>query len=359
MSAGSSCAPGHVWLVLASVACQWCHPAQAGRLEVNRFNVPGAIEGCWETLRFVEAFEEAPVVVALSTMQGPAPAKVRLRAITNHSFQTCITEPMPEDGEHDKMSITFMMASPGVHMLPDGRVFEAGIVETMQRQGASCRPLDFPNKGWEELAFAHSFSEIPAVLTDLQTANNEVSNQPSAPWLVVGVSSLTSSSMRVALDSVKAFDGQVNVPEQIGYIAFDTQASTTQIQVPAKRVCQVGQEILIRSWQGMFLQDQAGVLQVASNRDSSARWNTSLSNSKVIFTSHRSVQLSESSANEPILEAQQATAQEWTIEGADGGQVFLLSQTNRVLMTNGSGTLELHLQWSDFSWLQNFEVGVV
>ena len=319
----------------------------AGRLEVFRVWVSGSTEACWQTMRFSNAFEEAPVVVAMTTTQGSYPAKIRVRAVTNASFEVCVAEPyLSADASHNVMYASLIAASPGVHRLPDGRIFEAGVVETMQRQAARCRPLDFPNKGWEFVYFSHSFSAPPALLTEVQTANNEVSSAPAVPWLVVGASSVTSSQARLALDSAVAFDGgQINVPEQIGYIAFDSAASTTEMTVPAVRACQVGQEVLIRSWSGEYLQDNNGALELAADAAASgdsSRWMTSLSNSRVVFTSHRSVRLTETDSFGLALEAPSDSGQEWEIVQADGGQVYLFTQSGRKLTDDG--TLQLRPQ---------------
>ena len=310
----------------------------AGRLEVFRVWVSASADACWQTMRFAEAFDEAPVVVAMTTTQGSTPAKIRIRGVTNASFEVCLSETWETDNPgHNPMYASLIAASLGVHRLPDGRIFEAGFADTTQRQAARCRPLDFPNTGWESVYFAHSFLAPPALLTQVQTANNEVSSRPAIPWLVVGVSSVTSSQASLALDSVVVFDGgQINVPERIGYIAFDSAASTTEITVPAVRACQAGQEVLIRSWSGEYLQDNNGALQLAAASGGSSRWTTTLSNSRVVFTSHRSVRLTETDSFGLALEAPSDSGQEWEIVQADGGQVFLFTQSGRQLTDDGT-----------------------
>eukprot|EP00438_Fugacium_kawagutii_P024987 Skav225729 [mRNA] locus=scaffold611:73724:78515:+ [translate_table: standard] len=98
----------------------------------------------------------------------------------------------------------YVAAQPGVHTLPDGRVFEAGQVETMslQFQTQSCKPKGGVAR-WDTVQFQGSFTS-PVVVTKLQTANNENGtppNGPSTPWLTPAVDSVTSSSFLVALDS--------------------------------------------------------------------------------------------------------------------------------------------------------------
>ena len=326
-------------LRLALLACPLHHYAEGAKLEVGNVMIQGSANACFQSYHFAEEFAEVPVVVAMATEDGSNPGKIRLKGITNASFQACLTEPRPEDGMHSAMGMRFLAASPGVHKLPDGRIFEAGFVETLQRQAAKCRPLDFPKLGWEELRFIHNFGSSPALLTDLQTANNVESNQPSVPWLVVAVSSLTSSSARLALDAVKSFDGQVHVAETVGYIAFDAETSAGQITAPARKECQVGQPLIMRSWKGGHIRDSDGVLElgVGTQIGDWVQWTTALSNGNVVFTSHRSVQLIEDASNNLVLDASQY---EWELIQADGGQVSLRSGTKRHL-TDDNGVLQL------------------
>ena len=214
---------------------RWACGAQAAaKLEVGLASAPD--NTCWNTVTFAEAFDEAPVVVVMTRRAGSTTAKAFVRSVTSTSFELCISEPHYANGVHEGTGwMNFLAASPGVHMLPDGRILEAGRVETTQRQAADCRPLDFPTRGWEELRFLHTFGEPPVLLTEVQTANNLVTHYPFVPWLVAAVQSLTSASAQVVLDSSKAaFDGgQVSVSEQIGYIAFEAQPATTSAQISA------------------------------------------------------------------------------------------------------------------------------
>ncbi|CAE7697147.1 unnamed protein product [Symbiodinium necroappetens] len=157
-----------------------------------------------------------------------------LRSITEASFEVCLSEPAPRNGSHPAMEVNFVAVSPGVHLLPDGRVVEAGRVQTLQRQAADCRPLDFPHRGWEWVSFLHPFQVPPTCLVMMQTLNNAVTHVPMTPWLVAAIGGINSTGMEVALDSMKnTEDGTVNSPEEIGYIAFDSQPYTNSAEILA------------------------------------------------------------------------------------------------------------------------------
>ena len=222
------------WVVLCLMLAE-ALPAHAGRLEVGVNSVSQDAD-CFQTVTFAEPFVEPPVVVAMPgiAMNVSDPAMIFLRSITEASFEVCLSEPAPRNGSHPAMEVNFVAVSPGVHLLPDGRVVEAGRVQTLQRQAADCRPLDFPHRGWEWVSFLHPFQVPPTCLVMMQTLNNAVTHVPMTPWLVAAIGGINSTGMEVALDSMKnTEDGTVNSPEEIGYIAFDSQPYTNSAEILA------------------------------------------------------------------------------------------------------------------------------
>ena len=106
------------------------------------------------------------------------PATVRLRNINTTHFDVIVAVPAGTPAQHNGMWVPYMAAMRGSHTLPDGRLFEAGVVSTMQLQtGDLCSAKrDYP-RGWTAFDFwtadGQSFSYAPAFVASLQTANNE------------------------------------------------------------------------------------------------------------------------------------------------------------------------------------------
>mgnify|MGYP001818730989 CR=1 FL=1 len=115
-------------------------------------------------------------------------------------------------------------------MLPDGRYLEAGLKETLARQiGDSCK-LAGVTASWEKINFQTSFSSSPAVVTTIQTANNEqgaVPNFFSKPWLTVACQDISTAEVSVALESAETSKvGDITLTEQVGYVAMEVGQSS-------------------------------------------------------------------------------------------------------------------------------------
>eukprot|EP00438_Fugacium_kawagutii_P024982 Skav225724 [mRNA] locus=scaffold611:27549:37574:+ [translate_table: standard] len=181
-------------------------------LETGAISVSG--QGDWQSFSFAAAFAEPPVVIAMSTGLGES-QDVKIRSVTTTGFQALLVVPPPGTGNLPPVTAYYVAAQPGVHTLPDGRVFEAGQVETMsmQFQTQSCKPAGGVQR-WDTVQFQGSFTS-PVVVTKLQTANNENGtppNGPSTPWLTPAVDSVSSSSFLVALDSGETEVSYIAVP---------------------------------------------------------------------------------------------------------------------------------------------------
>ena len=111
-------------------------------------------------------------------------------------------------------------------MLPDGRAFEAGLVEITSRQASSkCAGSNTVSNSVTPIPFQNSYSSAPAFISTIQTAKNEAGNLPSSyssPWLAVACKTLTASSASVALESGETTNhGSVTQAESIGYVVME------------------------------------------------------------------------------------------------------------------------------------------
>jgi len=113
----------------------------------------------------------------------------------------------------------------GVHGLPDGSLIIAGITSTTTEQYASNHGL---SGSWDPVTFGASFADPPAILTQVQTTENETGAVPSdysTPFLTVAVESVSTTGFDVALERSEAIPGSVTIDEDIGWIAITPNAT--------------------------------------------------------------------------------------------------------------------------------------
>lgn len=189
----------------------------------------------WSTFLFQGAFSDVPIVVVLPSSEGSDPAAVRLRGISASGFEAKVVEPAGNDGTHVDMNVTYLAALPGVRLLGGtGLMLEAGRISTKKVQaGGQCR-LSGLTPSWEDISFVQGFSSAPALLTTVQTLNNEqndITTQFSQPWLTVAVRDLKSTSARLALELAETSmqgPGLQMQAEDIGYVALEQGTGVLQ-----------------------------------------------------------------------------------------------------------------------------------
>ena len=120
-------------------------------------------------------------------------------------------------------------------MLPDGRKVEAGLKETSARQvGKACKASGVA-ASWDKISFNTQFSSAPAVVANLQTANNEQGAVPqffSKPWLTLACKDVSATEVSIALDSAETSKvGDVTQTEEVGYIAMETGQGTFAAEI--------------------------------------------------------------------------------------------------------------------------------
>jgi hypothetical protein len=188
------------------------------RFEADTVVIPPASAGTasFTAVSFSPSFAVTPLVFALPTNQGSAPAALRIRNITTSGFEIAALEPTAESGPHPSMTIDYIAATPGNHTLPDGTIIEAGAITTARYQAGTGG-----STGWVTINFGAAFSTPPAVLLQIQSSNSELIDPslPSVPWLVVAARNISTTSMNVALERAEAIAGTV-IAETIGYLAM-------------------------------------------------------------------------------------------------------------------------------------------
>ena len=152
------------------------------------------------------------------------PASVKIRDVSPAGFQALVVVPPGPTTNRSSMTVAYMAALEGSHTLPDGSRLEAGKVSTSARQvGTSCK-LAEASPAWDVVNFATTFAAPPAVVTMLQTANNEYGAVPtffSEPWLTVACQAVSSTSVSIALESAETSQvGSFTAAEEVGYVAM-------------------------------------------------------------------------------------------------------------------------------------------
>ena len=221
-----------VALLAASTAFR-ATPAQIGfDLEMDQQTLISGSVGSlnWTSVGFATPFTSTPLIFALPTDEGPEPASLRLRNISSIGFDIAQVEPLNESGSHAAMTVDYLAVIPGVHVLKEGRVIEAGSRATSAQQA---EPSAGIATSWDTLTFQWGgFSQPPVLLTAIQSINNELALDPtfpSSPFLNVAVQNLTNTDAEIALERGEASAGTVSSSEQVGYLAIDADITDTLI----------------------------------------------------------------------------------------------------------------------------------
>jgi len=198
-----SCGAAHAWHL------------EAGRVTLN--NTATVTE--FTTVTFQNPFPSVPVVVALPTNQGAQSSALRLRNVTRTGFEVAQLEPPGLDGTHISMTVDYIAAEVGQHILPSGEQVAVGLHSTTTTQSSTIVPGP---RGYDLVNFGTTITGGSSVIAAIQTLNSETGNVPAAsstPWLTAGVLNAGADSVELALERSEVAAGVV-LTEVIGYIAF-------------------------------------------------------------------------------------------------------------------------------------------
>jgi hypothetical protein len=160
----------------------------------------------WTTVPLAENYD-SPVIVAKPVVEpGSGPFSVRVRGVTERSFQIRC-EPWSADDHCAGIRISYLVAEEGSHEL-GGLEVRAGAMETDRRVA----------EGWREVGLGAPMSQVPAVFAAVQTDHNpgvraRVHNR-NADWFDVGL-------------EVRGEQNRALVPETVAWIAVEPGTITT------------------------------------------------------------------------------------------------------------------------------------
>ena len=116
-----------------------------------------------QTIQLENSYE-LPVVFALPVSEnGSDPAIARITDIQSDNFTAFLQEPEYKDGYHINESFSYVVLEAGSWQLDNGSLLEVGIVNSSQTGSAN----------WQNIGFQNSFNNIPVILSQVQTNNEE------------------------------------------------------------------------------------------------------------------------------------------------------------------------------------------
>ena len=194
----------------------------AWKMEADIITVARTKDDTITHINFRQNYDVAPLVFTMPSTKGSHPATLRVVNITNTGFDIYTIEPQGEDGPHAKLTkIPYIAIEQGTHTLPDGTKIVAELISTKKYQAKGDS-----SSSWESVSLS-GFTKTPTILTEIQTRNNErtdesVPDSLSKPWLTVTVDEIDTNSFKVALERSETTDGAITENENIAYLAINS-----------------------------------------------------------------------------------------------------------------------------------------
>ncbi len=160
----------------------------------------------WKTINLPNNFVNPVVVAGGATRDGGHQGVVRVRNVTNNSFQIRFQEWDYRDGRHTTENIGFLVMEAGVHRLTDGTNLVAGSV-------------DLTNESFRTTTFGTTFATAPLIISQVMT-----NNDPAA--VTERIRNISTEDFQIQLNEEEAAD-RLHGTEQVGFIAIDTGIATS------------------------------------------------------------------------------------------------------------------------------------
>ena len=156
----------------------------------------------WTTVYLSKSFSNPIIIANPMSIKGGDPAVIRIRNVTESSFEIRVQEWDYLDGIHTEESVNYIVMEAGTHKLSDGSTIEAGKFNT--------------NSALKSVSFKSSFRVTPVVLSGIGTYNDQDA--------VTGrISHVTTTEYKFRLQEQEA-NNDGHVEETIFYIAWEPSA---------------------------------------------------------------------------------------------------------------------------------------
>lgn len=170
---------------------------------------------------FKQAYDLAPAVFILDDDNNPEPSNARIRNVTTTGFEVVPTE--PDSGIADALdldtTIHYLAITYGDFQLSDGTPIEIGQLPLSNFQSKNLN-----GRSWLRFNYNHNFSSTPALLSQIQTMENEPGHTPgdaSVPWMTVTLDDADSSGADIALERAEVRTGSITQTETVAYLAIE------------------------------------------------------------------------------------------------------------------------------------------
>ena len=192
------------------------------------------------TINFEQVYEFPPAVFVLEDNENPEPSSIRIRNITEQSFEVVPVEPDSRisDATDQNTLIHYLAISKGQHAFPDGKLIEIGPT-VPPNTFLNFQAKQFSGDSWFSFGFDTAFSTTPALLSQIQTMNNEPTHTPgsaSSPWLTTATRNISSNGGDLALDRAETSTGTLSTAEEIAYLATEPGVITSFIDVSGNTI---------------------------------------------------------------------------------------------------------------------------
>tara|TARA_R110001592_G_C13189487_1_gene752215 strand:- start:3317 stop:7981 length:4665 start_codon:yes stop_codon:yes gene_type:complete len=188
--------------------------------------IASLVPNAFTTINFDQIYEIPPAVFILEDNQNPEPSSVRIRNITEQSFEVVPVEPDSRvtDASDQNTTIQYLAISKGEFLLPDGKAIEIGPT-LPPNEITNFQAKRLAGDSWFSFNFATTFSSTPALLSQIQTMNNEPTHtvgSASQPWMTTAVRNVTTNGGDIALDRAETNTGTLSVAEEIAFLATES-----------------------------------------------------------------------------------------------------------------------------------------
>lgn len=157
----------------------------------------------WQTVSLDDAYINPVVIVSDPTLKGSDPATIRLRNVTQNTFQISLQEPNYKDGTHTNESVSYLVMEAGDWELTDGTRISAGIQNSTRLTPQGFNKVDLTG-----------FESAPTVLSQVQTFNG-------GDWVTTRTTGQTSSGFKLAMQEEESLNQGGHAQETIGWLAVD------------------------------------------------------------------------------------------------------------------------------------------
>lgn len=186
------------------------------------------------TINFDAEFASPPNVFTMTeeNAANPDPCTIRIRNVTTTSFEAACHEPINEDRASGGMIFEYIAVQDGTTSVP---LATSGAVDfvsacrdiSAQQYGPNCAACSGAQSYVGVTFPGGAFSAAPALLTQVQTTNNQVSGEPVFLDTAVRQGSLSATGFDLSLDQMEAGTGPLAATEEVCYLAVERNGCQT------------------------------------------------------------------------------------------------------------------------------------